>query len=119
MRHYLHGIQFTLVTDHQPLKWLLSTSDLIGKPARWMLMVQEFSFTVEHRAGKDHINADVLSRMPIPITFDHTGSRFDTHPEDHQSTTAHLQQHLSETHLADPPKRRGGRSSPPPSRSKA
>ena len=104
-RHYLHGIEFTLVTDHQPLKWLLTTTDLVGKPARWMLMVQEFNFTVVHRPGKDHINADVLSRMPIPSTFDHTGSRLDAHPDDHQTAVEHLQQALASTYLADPRKK--------------
>ena len=104
-RHYLHGIEFTLVTDHQPLKWLLTTTDLVGKPARWMLMVMEFSFTVVHRPGKDHINADVLSRMPIPSTFDHTGSRLDPHPDDHQTAVEYLQQNLSNTYLADPRKK--------------
>ena len=85
LRHYFHGISFTLVTDHTPLKWLLSTPDLVGKPARWMLMVQEFAFTIEHRAGKDHVNSDVLSRFPIPSTFNNTGTRLDDHPDDHRT----------------------------------
>jgi transposase InsO family protein len=116
-RHYLHGINFTLVTDHMPLKWLLSTTDLVGKPARWVLMIQEFSFVVEHRAGKDHINADILSRFPTPSTFNNTGTRLDTHPDDHQSAVEHMQQHLAATHLADPPSRHSRSAGPPPTHS--
>jgi RNase H-like domain found in reverse transcriptase len=38
------GIDFCLITNHQPLKWLLSTPDLFGKPARWMLVtVQKYN----------------------------------------------------------------------------
>jgi transposase InsO family protein len=103
-RHYLHGISFRLITDHQPLKWLLSTPDLIGKPARWMLMVQEYVFTVEHRPGKDNVNADVLSRFPLPTTYDPTGSRLDTDPADDQHpSTATLRRRMDELHLTDPP----------------
>jgi len=30
---------------------------------RWMLYLQQFEFTWEHRAGKNHTNADALSRV--------------------------------------------------------
>lgn len=33
-RCYLFGSQFTLVTDHQSLKWLMESDKLIGKLAR-------------------------------------------------------------------------------------
>ena len=35
-----------------------------GKLARWALTIQQFSFTIKHRAGKTHGNADTLSRRP-------------------------------------------------------
>ncbi len=41
---YLFGTQFTLVTNHQPLKWLMEFDKLIGKVARWALILQEYDF---------------------------------------------------------------------------
>ncbi len=43
-RCYLFGTQFTLVTDHQPFKWLMESDKLIGKLARWVLILQEYDF---------------------------------------------------------------------------
>jgi hypothetical protein len=34
---YLYGQSFTLVTDHQPLKWLTESDKLTGKLVRWAL----------------------------------------------------------------------------------
>ena len=84
-RHYLHGIEFTLITDHQPLKWLLSTKELTGKHARWMLLLQQYSFEVEHRPGAQHINADVLSRFPLASTYDPTGAQLDISTDDEET----------------------------------
>ena len=36
-----------------------------GRLARWAFTIQQFSFTVKHRSGKTHGNADALSRRPI------------------------------------------------------
>ena len=67
-RHYLYGNPLTLVTDHQPLEWLLISNKLTGSHARWALILQEYDFKIVHRPGLKHANADVCSRHPLPTT---------------------------------------------------
>ena len=67
---YLFGNSFTSITDHEPLKWIMTTTKLTGKLARWGLLLQEYDFTMEHRAGVDNTNADCLSRYPLPSAAD-------------------------------------------------
>ena len=50
-RPYLYDQQFTLVTDHQPLRWLMESDKLTGKLVRWAMLIQEYDFEVVHRAG--------------------------------------------------------------------
>ena len=38
-QQYLFSNSFTLVTDHKPLRWILTTHKLIGKLARWSLLL--------------------------------------------------------------------------------
>ena len=71
-RPYLYGQKFTLVTDHQPLKWLMESDKLTGKLARWALLLQEYDFEVVHRAGIANLDADGLSRNPSPSDEDLT-----------------------------------------------
>ena len=67
-RPFLYGTHFTVVTDHSSLKWLQQMKDPDGRLARWALKLQHHDFTIEHRAGAIHQNADGLSRLP-PIAF--------------------------------------------------
>ena len=69
-RPYLFGNSFHLVIDHEPLKWIMTTTKLTGKLARWSLLLQEYDFTVEHRKGVENTNADCLSRYPLPSDAD-------------------------------------------------
>jgi len=62
-RKYLLGRQFTIRTDHAALSYLLTAKDLIGQQARWVELLSEYTFTIQHRAGKSHSNADALSRI--------------------------------------------------------
>ncbi len=62
-RQYLFGHKFVLITDHQPLKWLKSLKDPPPKLARWVMTLQQYDFEVEYRAGKNHANADTMSRI--------------------------------------------------------
>ena len=62
-RVYLLGRTFSLVTDHSALQWLHSVEPK-GRLARWIMILQEYSFTIQHRPGIAHGNADGLSRLP-------------------------------------------------------
>jgi hypothetical protein len=81
-RPYLHGVPFTVVTDHQPLAHLMKSPSLTGKHARWALSLQDYEFTIVHRPGRMHANADVPSRFPRGSAFDGTGARLDGAPND-------------------------------------
>jgi len=63
-RQYLLGRSFVVRTDHAALQWLRKTPEPIGQQSRWLEVLEEFNFTVEHRPGKKHANADALSRRP-------------------------------------------------------
>ena len=63
-RPYLLGREFTLRTDHGALKWLATFQKPEGQIARWIEQLQEYTFTILHRAGQKHGNADAMSRIP-------------------------------------------------------
>lgn len=63
-KHILCGLPFTIRTDHAALKWLMSFKEPEGQVARWIEQLQAFQFTIQHRAGESHTNADSLSRRP-------------------------------------------------------
>ena len=44
--------------------WLHRFKDTEGMMARWLHTLHQFQFTIVHRAGSDHGNADGLSRAP-------------------------------------------------------
>ena len=48
-KQYLLGREFRVRTDHAALTWLRKTPDPIGQQARWLEVLEEFNFTVEHR----------------------------------------------------------------------
>ena len=63
-RSYLRGARFTLRTDHKSLVWLHRFKDTEGMMSRWLHSLQQFQFSIVHRPGKDHGNADGLSCAP-------------------------------------------------------
>lgn len=61
-RPYIELHNFTIITDHIALKWLMSQKDLCGRLARWSLRLQRFQFAIEHRKGHLNVVPDALSR---------------------------------------------------------
>ena len=63
-RHYLLGRPFLIRTDHSSLRWLTNFKKPEGLLARWIAVLGNYDYTIEHRPGEKHGNADGLSRRP-------------------------------------------------------
>ena len=63
-RPYLLSSHFTLRTDHGSLTWLWNFKEPEGQLAHWLEKLQEYDFSIVHRRGRSHGNADALSRLP-------------------------------------------------------
>lgn len=62
LRYYLTGRHFTLITDHAPLQWMARAKDTNARITHWFLSLQDFSFSVAHRAGSKHGREEGHSR---------------------------------------------------------
>lgn len=62
-RQYIEGFDFTVITDHASLKWLMDQKDLSGRLARWSLKLQSYNFHIEYRKGSQNVVPDALSRQ--------------------------------------------------------
>ena len=65
-RQYLLGRPIIIRVDHAALSWLKRTAEPQPQLARWLTLIECFDYTIVHRAGKKHANADALSRRPAP-----------------------------------------------------
>jgi RNase H-like domain found in reverse transcriptase len=61
-RPYLLGHRFTVLTDHNPLRYLQTQSILSRRQVRWVLAMQEFDFEFKYVQEKVKGAADALSR---------------------------------------------------------
>ena len=101
LRRYLHGFNFTVETDHKPLRALFAKRHT-GQLVRWALAMSEFSYQIAYK--KDVHVADLLSRDPRWVEAPDTDHRVD--PCDLVSlvelTTApaHLQHHIAQFQTA-------------------
>ena len=63
-RTYLYGRTFHVLTDSNPLRYLVNSAKLSATDHRWLSSLASFDFSITYRAGKVHSDADGLSRMP-------------------------------------------------------
>lgn len=67
-RDYLYYAPFfTVYSDNNPLTYVLSTAKLNATGSRWVAELADFTFTIKYRPGKENIDADSLSRMPVDV----------------------------------------------------
>ena len=62
---YLIGKPFVLQTDHRALHWIQQCTDKNARLMQWSLMLQTYTFTVQHRKGSQNANTDALSHLPL------------------------------------------------------
>jgi hypothetical protein len=59
---FLRHNYFEAYVDHSALKWLLVMNEPVGKFARWIAVIQSYNYNVKVRPGREHLNADGVSR---------------------------------------------------------
>ena len=57
-------MKFLIRTDHGSLWWLFNFKEPEGQVARWIETLSTFQFDIQQRPGKQHGNADGMSRIP-------------------------------------------------------
>ena len=65
-RDYLIGNKFTVLTDNNPLKYIMATAKLRAVEQKWVSDLSRFNFEIKYRSGRKNGNADALSRRPHP-----------------------------------------------------
>ena len=63
-KYYLLHRPFVVRTDNQALKWMRTMEPLDRMVARWLATLANYDFTIVHRPGLQHGNADAISRAP-------------------------------------------------------
>jgi hypothetical protein len=64
MRDYLERYEFTVITDHQFLRWLQKLESPSGRLGRWLFELQQYRFQIRYRRETLNKVADALSRQP-------------------------------------------------------
>jgi len=71
-KHYLLGKRFIVRTDHKALSWLLNwEKPSTSQYCTWIAELEIFDFEIQHRAGKEHVNADFMSRPCMQCNLNH------------------------------------------------
>jgi RNase H-like domain found in reverse transcriptase/Integrase zinc binding domain len=77
-RPYLRGSRFVIKTDHHPLRYMDTQSNLSKRQIRWMQTLQKYEYEIVYVQGKFNVVADALSRInESPSTALYMGSEED------------------------------------------
>lgn len=61
---YLYGASFIVITDNNPLTYILTSAKLDAASHRWLAALSTYDFKLQYRAGSQNRDADALSRRP-------------------------------------------------------
>ena len=64
-RTYLVGRKFKIITDHTSLRVLKQGDCMNARLQRWACFLQQFDFEVHYKPDRQHLNADLLSRIVL------------------------------------------------------
>ena len=61
--YYLYGAMFEVVTDNNPLTYVLTSAKLDATGHRWVAALANYNFSLNYRSGKLNRDADGLTRL--------------------------------------------------------
>lgn len=64
---YLYGRKFHVLTDNNPLTYVLTTAKLDAAGHRWLAALGAYEFDITYRPGTSNADADGLSRRPLSL----------------------------------------------------
>jgi len=64
---YLYGNTFEVLTDNNPLTYVLTSAKLDATQHRWVADLANYNFTIKYKNGKTNCDADGLSRFVYPV----------------------------------------------------
>ncbi|XP_037829581.1 uncharacterized protein LOC112450694 [Kryptolebias marmoratus] len=93
---YLYGGQFTVVTDSNPLTYILTSAKLDATSYRWLAALSNYNFKLQYRAGKQNLDADGLSRRPHGELVNDVQSR-----KEQERVSRFVECHLEDTNTTE------------------
>ena len=61
------GLYFTVLTDHQSLKWLEKIDNPSGRLARWAIDLGQWDYEIRYHRGVENHVTDALSRQTLSV----------------------------------------------------
>lgn len=65
---YLYGATFRVMTDNNPLTYVLTSAKLDATSHRWLATLSSYNFDIQYKCGQHNVDADGLSRRPQDVT---------------------------------------------------
>ena len=80
---FLYGNKIHVLTDNNPLTYVLTTAKLDATGHRWLAALANYDLTLTYRSGRMNIDADALSRRPPCESHDPPPESREIHVDQH------------------------------------
>ena len=106
-RQYLLGRIFTILTDHRPLLTLFGPDRPVPVHAaariqRWALILQSYNYKIMYRNTAAHIDADFVSRLPLPKVWSPQSANVDCYFLEEEGMSNVTSEMIKKATAADP-----------------
>lgn len=64
-KDYLYNSPFKVMTDNNPLTYVLTSAKLDATSSRWIAALASYNFSIHYKAGHTNRDADLMSRRPL------------------------------------------------------
>ena len=100
--YLLYAPSFTVISDYNPLQYVMTTARLNSTGFHWMSELLNYNFVVKYRPGKVHTDVDVLSRLILDESKIYQKYRETTSPAEFNMLYKSLKQNWISSITVDP-----------------